>query len=497
MVSTNPLEALAVELSTIRHENEMLQESVNSLATRATDAFWTPLDQLQALGGDTGINLDKLKDLSVMLRDRVAASSLHGRAVQLTHAYVFGQGVSIDVDKLQPRIKDAIEHPYNQNALFGQNAQKELTAAMYTDGQVFMLRDTRTRVLTRVPLDQIGGLSVDEDSAERVWHVKRTWTVNGQQREAWYPTALYYNATPKGQRVSTIEDGGRRYTVDETKVVHMTSVGRQVGWALGLPVGLPAVQWIETYSKFIQNSASLVESYSKIAFTFTQKASQVNAAAVTVMNTQAQQVGGVAGMGLQDSLTAMPAMGSQVSFSNGRPIASLAASAIGISVVALLSDPGAAGSSYGAAQTLDVPTVLVMGVWQDLWKAFISEILLDVGANKDNLYVEFPAIENDVPYRQLASLAQAFVTGAIHREEYRSAVLDILDIPDQKQVDDLPEADQFNGAHAIAPEYEDEEPDAEGTSTSADPLPRQGNTGAVGKQQFDKNANRQADKGKE
>lgn len=483
-------------LQSLAAHNERLEEHVNDIVSRANDAFWQPLNYTT----DEGIDLAKLKELSGRLRDVTTAGSLHVRAVQLTHAYVFSRGMIIDGES--ERVRKAIEHPYNQAAIFSQRAQEELTKAMYTDGQVFVLRNTTTRVLTRVPLSQIEAFNVDSDSPERIWHIKRTWYDGSKRREKWYPTSMYVKATPKSKLQKTINESGRRVAVDNSQVVHMSSVGRQIGWALGLPVGLPAMQWVETYTKYLQNSAALVEAYSKIAFKFSQKASQTIATGAAIAQTPSNAVGGVASMGLADSLTAMPATGSQVSFANGRPIAALAASAVGVSVVALLSDPGAAGSSYGAAQTLDSPTVRVMTVWQDSWVAFYREILEGMGANLDELTVTFPAIETDVPYRQLTSLAQAYTTGAIHQEEYRAGVLSILDIPNPSAVDDLPVPDQFNMAHAIPFETEEEQADANKVEpetdeeTLNDPLARQGNSGAVGSTEHDSNFNRQADAGR-
>lgn len=491
--SPNPFEAMNNEFNKLRYENETLQEGINELLSKANNAFWTPLNFAQ----DDGVDLDKLKELSSILRDQCATGSLHTRAVQLTHAYVFGRGMLINSADLQPRVQRAIEHPYNQSALFSQRAKEELTRAMYTDGQVFVLRDTKTRILTRVPLSQVTGIFADNDSPERIWFIKRTWFNGKALVERWYPTADYAEAVPVSRRPKSVEEGGKRVPVDSDKIMHFTSVGKQVGWALGLPVGLPAMQWVETYTKYIQNSARLVESYSKIAFKFSQKASQSNNTAAKIAATPAAQVGGVASIGLADSLTAMPAIGSQVSFQNGRPIAALAASAVGVSVVALLSDPGAAGSSYGAAQTLDLPTIRVMGVWQDSWVEFYSEILVGMGASPETLKVSFPSIETDVPYRQISSLAQAFQMGGLHREEFRASLLEILDIPNQLPVTELPEPDQFNAAHPIPLEEEEEEDEDEDDNDNInDPLPRQGNTGVVGPVQHDTNFNRQADAGR-
>lgn len=485
---TDFFEEMRAEFAQQNQRYEALEESYNELISRANSAFWKPLDFTQ----DEGVDLNVLKDLAQRLREQTTTGSLHTRAVQLTHAYVFGRGMLVNTDDLQPRIKKAVEHPYNQTAMFSQRAREELTRAMYTDGQVFVLRDTQTRVLTRVPLSQITGIFADNDSPERVWHIKRTWSNGSKQFEKWYATSDYYEATPPAKRLKTIE----KVPVDQTKVMHFKSVGKHVGWALGLPVGLPAMQWVETYTQYVQNNARLVESYSKIAFKFSQKASQANASAVTIGGTPANSVGGVASMGLADSLTAMPAIGSQVSFQNGRPIAALAASAVGVSVVALLSDPGAAGSSYGAAQTLDLPTVRVMGVWQDAWVEFYREILLGMGADPEKLKVSFPSIETDVPYRQVTALSQAFQMGGLHREEYRASLLEIMDVQGQKPVSVLPVPDQFNAAHPIPLGSEEDAADDEEEDNLNDPLARQGNSGAVGSVEPDTNFNRQADAGR-
>ena len=495
-MTENMFEAMQGEFDNLKRQNEVLEESLNDLIAKANDAFWKPVNFVQ----QEGVQLDELKQLSLRLREQEATGSLHTRAVQLMHAYVFGRGMLINKEDLVPRVRKAIEHPYNKAAVFGPKAKEELVRAMYTDGQVFILRGTGDRVLTRVPIAEVAGFNVDENSPERVWHIKRTWFNGTKHISKWYPTNDYMLATtPSTRAKSIINEAGKRETVDNTKVLHFTSAGKQIGWAFGLPIGLPAMQWVETYTRFIQNSASLVESYNKIAFKFSQKASQAPATAAAIASAPAQ-VGGVASMGLADSLTAMPAIGSQVSFQNGRPIAALAASAVGVSVVALLSDPGAAGSSYGAAQTLDLPTIRVMSGWQDVWVEFFRELILGLGATEETLEVSFPSIETDVPYRQITSLSQAYQMGGLHQEEYRGSLLSVLDIPNARPVDDLPEPDQFNAAHPIPFESDEDEAETNKPEPSDepvnDPLARQGNSGAVGSVEPDSNFNRQADNGR-
>ena len=62
-------------------------------------------------------------------------------------------------------------------------------------------------------------------------------------------------------------------------------------------------------------------------------------------------------------------------------------------------------------------------------------------------------------------------------------------------MDDLPEPDQFNAAHPIPLESEEDEPSGDEDNVN-DPLARQGNSGAVGTVQHDSNFNRQADNGR-
>jgi hypothetical protein len=154
------------------------------------------------------------------------------------------------------------------------------------------------------------------------------------------------------------------------------------------------------------------------------------------------------------------------------------ATSLGLSVVALLSSPGAASGSYGAAASLDGPTLIGMVSVQEQWRMFYKRILRHVGSK--DAEVEFPSIETDPVYRQIASLALAFTSGAITQKEFRSAVLDLMDIRDADP-NSLPKPSAF----------------AAGTSNwgSADPVPRQGNTGAVpgGMSQGDTNNDNRTD----
>jgi hypothetical protein len=74
-------------------------------------------------------------------------------------------------------------------------------------------------------------------------------------------------------------------------------------------------------------------------------------------------------------------------------------------------------------------------------------------------------MSTDPLYRRIGSLAEAYATGAIFQDEYRTEVINLLDIEEPKS--GLPTPDGFNTGHTPGDKV-------------ADPIPSQGNTGAAG-----------------
>jgi hypothetical protein len=102
------------------------------------------------------------------------------------------------------------------------------------------------------------------------------------------------------------------------------------------------------------------------------------------------------------------------------------ASGLEVSVVALLADPGSSGS-YGTAQTLDTPTQKAMEVRQRAWSSLMKRVLRYMGAPSD-IEITWPSIETEPTHRMVQALAMAWESGILQADEYRTAILDILDI---------------------------------------------------------------------
>lgn len=430
---TNSLAAMAAIVEETQAVNASLEERVSDLAMRLDTIGWEPAT---GWSNDGGMDLEALKATSAVLQDMAATSPLIKHAAELRHGYVFGRG--INWGNLQPRHITMMEDPYNTDVLFSSQAQEELMKIRLTDGNIFLLYRKSDKQFFRVPLSEISGAVTDPNSSERVWFLKRTWNSydtggRSSRREEWYPVSKY-----TGPRRTTIN----KVSVNNDYIMFFSAFNRQVGWTFGIPDGYAAIVWTKAYSEYLKNNSKLVRAYATIAYKASTTKKDVGASAAVQMVAPGS-VAGTAAMGPNTDLVPMPRAGSDVSFENGRPLASMVAAALGVSVVALLSDPGAAGSSYGSAQTLDAPTINGMSAIQRSWVLFYKEIFRNLkGAD---VAVEFPSIENDQAYRQIQSLQAAYQTGAIHQDEYRAGVLDILDIEPLRT--SVPKPDKFNLGH--------------------------------------------------
>ena len=461
----NPVEALSETFVAMQRQIDTLEATISeSLAHKLLaleDIGWTKLSG-QA-DDSSGLTLETLHDLIPNLRDMAAANPLHKRGAQLRHAYVFGRGINFTgVDT--PRVKNAMSNLYNKNTLFNVQAYTTLNLAKFTDGNVFVVRDETTNVFVAVPIQQISAVITDPDDASKVRYFRRTWSSNGTEKTLWYPLARYKKSQvgrgKRGGKINkTITVSGRVEKVAQTEVMYHEASNRQTGWTFGIPDSLAASVWTVAYSEYLSDNSALVKALQQIAWTV-QSATKKSAANAAVAVAQ-PGVGGTAVLGGGNMLASAGVPSAQVNMNNGQPLAAMVATSLAVPVIALLSSPGATGGSYGAATTLDEPTLKGMTTVQEEWKGFYEEILTDIGAT--NPEVSFPNISQDPIYRELQSLSVAYTSGAIHQDEYREAVLALADI--KSLHDGPPKPDEFNA----------------GTDPSdgTDPAPRQGNAGAV------------------
>ena len=457
-------------------ENEFLRESYASMASAIIafdDAGW---NTAQTSTTD-GFTLEELQDTSEKIRQTTEGNPLLKRGCGLRTSYIFGRGVSFSDQP--PRIQKNIQDPRNQDVLFSPEAQVINERAHFTDGQFFLLANVSTKQFQRIPFKEITAVVTDPDDTERVRYFRRTWTQKVQElssgsaretiKNVWYPADTY---TPEnGRYVASIQG----FAVDQKFRIFASMVNRRAGRVFGVPDALPALPWAHAYNEYLKDGARMLKALSMFAWQLKAKtkAGVTNAAATIATPSTA---GSIAVTGSDMDLSSMP-RGTNINLTDGRPLGSMVASALEVSVVALLSDPGSSGA-YGTAQTLDVPTVKAMESRQQVWSLFYKRVLSFLGAKTDAVEVNWPKIETEPSQRLTQALALAYETGAIWQDEYRNSIIEVLDVP---------------RLHLEPPTDGSTDNTNDNSNDNGSAIPSQGNSGAVGSTQDNGNDQRAAD----
>ena len=459
---------------------DLFDESYDNMARALLaldDKGWSPLGELST--ELDAFSLTTLKELAKELAERVDGNPLLKRGLGLRTSYVFGKGV--EFDNISARIKELIESPKNQAVLFSSQAMAINEHSHFTAGQFFILGNVATKNLQRIPFNEINGWVSDPDDAEFVRYYKRTWTRHPEnggtavQVSAWYPSDLY---RPVGSFPAFIEG----VAVDSSKVMFTSAVNKRAGTIWGVPDAISAYPWAHAYNEYLKDGSRILKSLAMFAWQLKAKSRNgATQAAASIATPQA--AGSMAIMGSDMELNSLPRTNS-VDLSSGRALAAMVASALEVSVVTLMSDPGSSGA-YGTAQTLDVPTIKAMQARQQIWNEMFSRVLRFFGAS-NKAGVKWPKMEQEATYRQIQAISLAYEAGALWEDEYREAVLDELDVvPMHKSISPMAQAklDGLDGSDSSN----------DNNSTSAPASSGQGQSGAVGRMSNSDNTLRDMD----
>jgi hypothetical protein len=427
------IQRLTEQLTAIAGENELLREDMSQVMAQLAfeDAGWLNVFRLASGELIEGLSLEQVQEASEKIRPYLAGTGLIKRGSDLRTGYIWSKGVHIAGTERAQRagrpstLSAFFRNPVNQAALFSTAAQGELERAAYSDGNVFLIADRAARTVRRVPVSEITAIAVNPDYPDEVWRVQRTWNPDPSDKKPqvrWYYTNAY-----TGSKQRTITTAGAPVEVAPQTVISI-GFNRQVGWALGVPDALASMPHYEAYRTLVAKGRTVSEGMASIIFKMTNAKSAAGAKNSAVkFNSMSDQAAQAASLTGGQDINVLSSAGKGYDFSSLRPIAAEIAAPLNVSVVELLADSSAAGSSYGAAQTLTPSTMNAMRMRQDEWKALYFEVFrffdLDVAE------IEFPDIVEPDAYREMQRLALAWGLGAIYPDEVRPEALKMLKIP--------------------------------------------------------------------
>lgn len=490
---------IEAEIENALEANPLLRESYESAAAsilmlRTDDFGYRPFS---LLGEEDGFSLQSLHMIGDHAKLQVTGNPLLKRGRTLRTSNVFGKGVTFeaaDGTAIQPRYKRIMDKPANKTVLFSQDAFARNEGSAFMRGNLIMAYRKSTKTFFPIPFRQITNTVSNPDLRQDVWFYERSYNpvdnahvtpIMGQQIIEWYPVLEY---TELGK---SLPSRIGLYPVDSDVVIVDFKVNTDIGNVYGLPDCLPAMPYAWAHAEYIRDASKLLKALSTIAWKVVarSKSNAINAGAK--MGTPTYQ-GSTATMTNGTDLVSLPRAG-QVDMADGQAIAAYVASALEVSLIALLSDPGTATGSYGAAATLDGPSANSARARQGMWVDFYQRIYRVIGCQ--DVVVNFPKISEDPAFRAAQTLTLGFASGALHQDEYRKAFLEVADVSAMHV--EVPVANIFTNAAqfsleavAQAEQVQQAASDAAISQAKASNVTSQGKSTGVGKQSDGNNSTR-------
>lgn len=372
-----------------------LEESLADVELALEDRGW----RLLSLQADRQFTRTGLRNAAKLARTMAIVNPLIRRAISLRTAYVWSGGVQITAratgqnddnpaeQDVNTVVQAFLDDPATQRCLTGALAHETNERTLGTDGIFALALFTKPLVgavmPVEIPSDELEDRITNPENASETRYWKRVWVAvdidaSGgkvtETRTAYHPDITY---RPKGTRPQRI--GGAPIMWDAP--VAVLNVNGLAGWDFGIGDAFAALPWARGYKEFLEDWAKLVKALSRFAWRTTsgtkRKADTAAAgarAAATPDPTGRTPVGGIANLGPNQMLEAIPKTGATIDSESGKPLAAMVAAAMDVPVTMLLGDPGTTGAR-AVAETLDRPTEDMARMRRDVWGDYLRQVL--------------------------------------------------------------------------------------------------------------------------
>lgn len=270
------------KLQIAAHTLDVVRENNADLQLAADDVGW------QSLSSDATQRLvarPTLDQITRLARLMYLLNPLIKRAVTVQELYVWGSGVSVKADDKSPELQETLDNffndPGNQCALGNTNAWSEREREQRIEGNVFFVfffnrLNGAIRVRTTT-IDEIIDIYCNPEDKNEPWFYLRQMPDSSGTK--WYPDANY---NPKF-RTSPI---GSSVPVDWAARILHVKTGGLPGMKFGISELYSVLNWATAYKGILENFATILKAYAKIAWKLTgQKTAKGVAAAKSKFNT--------------------------------------------------------------------------------------------------------------------------------------------------------------------------------------------------------------------
>lgn len=415
-----------LEIANLQAEyfKEAYSDSARAMLS-AEDVGW---NKIGTVGDLTQITLDEAKTVSKRLHGYMESNPLLARGREVRASYLFSSSYEVGTEgaesKITPQQRNIINRQRNQNSVFSMEALERLEAERYAAGQVFVLYDRGQKNFQHISFQEIGDIIYNPDDSSDIWYVKREWTsriIRADGSTAVVDNKYYYPASTYDGGESGFAQYINNVQVDDTKRMVVDRVNVQPGGNLGIPDSFAAAPWALAYSAYLSDGSKVLAALAEWAWLVKpKKRNPAERAAATVRSER-----GAGGTLFTDmDVQAMPTANA-VDLSTGRPLAAQVASALGISIVLLLADPGQSGA-YGTAQTLSDPNRRTMEARRERNTAFLEHCLQLIGI--EDPAIKWPKMSPGSDDEESDIVLKAWGSGLFHDDEIRPQLAELANI---------------------------------------------------------------------
>ena len=384
------LEEVSAQLTEVISRNEglvaqngFLQENLAAAQAMLSreDVSW-----LKLFGGsdDEGLSLEDLKSWSDQIQNARVGNPHIKHGLMLRHSYILKGGIQYTFPKPkqgQVNVRERIDTVSNQRNFFGRSAYRKRETALFNCGLYVAFGDNSSKELEPIPIAGITDYARHPFRRAEVIAYRHTYEeFNESNGETKTKNEWVYVDHYTGQRKTAIQKKGGEAEKVRLDLTAFDLIANGVDdYALGAPDALAALVWSRLVRDLTMNGITMSNALATFAFkasTATKKGGENVALALA----SSQTPGSTASVGGVNDLVPMSSAGKGYDFDSYRFVVATAAAALDLSVIAFSSDPGTAGSSYGSAQTLDMPTRLAMESRRDEHVEFDTRVLRWMGA---------------------------------------------------------------------------------------------------------------------
>lgn len=415
---------LAIANAMSDYFSEAYSDSARALLA-SEDIGWNRLGLTS--GAYDQITLDEAKRVAKRLHGYRESNPLLARGLEIRNSYQFSDKYEIGTKEAESKISaqkwGLINDERNQESVFSLEALERIEGERYSAGQAFILYDRAAKKFQHISFQEIGDVIYNPDDSSEIWYVKREWSASlvgaaersvPVTRSAYYPSSRY---KPVGGYVAKIKG----VEVDDTKRMIVDRVNLKAGSNLGIPDSFAAAPWALAYSAYLSDGSKVLAALAEWAWLVKPKKRPAAERAATSVRSER----GAGGTLFTDMEVSSLPTSSAVDLNTGRPIAALVASALGVSIVLLLADPGQSGA-YGTAQTLSDPNRRTMEARRERNTKLIEHCLHLLGVA--DAEVQWPKMSPGSDADEQSIVMQAWGSGLFHEDEVRGRLAELAHI---------------------------------------------------------------------